>query len=75
MTKAEAETAIRELSRAWAAGNGIKLPSANLVSFSEFKSWLSANGYSHYLRFRSTMGADYDAELWFDEEMKQAWRR
>lgn len=75
MTRAEAETAIRELSQKWAAGRGIELPSETLVSFSEFTSWLSVNGYSRYLRFRSTAGAEYDAELWFDDEMKQTWRR
>jgi hypothetical protein len=28
-----------------------------------------------YLDFRSTAGADYDAEMWFDQELKQTWRR
>lgn len=44
-------------------------------SFSSFKDWLSANGYSHYLNFRSVAGADYDAEMWFDDELGQNWRR
>ncbi len=75
MTKAESETTIHELSRVWADGNGIKLPSDPHVSFSEFKSWLSANGYSHYPQFRSAMGAEHGAELWFDEKTQQTWRK
>jgi hypothetical protein len=44
-------------------------------NFSAFKAWLDVKGYSHYLDFRSVAGADYDAESWFDQEFKQAWRR
>ena len=43
--------------------------------FSAFKSWLGESGYSPNLTFRSRMGADYEAELWFDQEFKQTWRR
>ena len=44
-------------------------------NFFAFTAWLSEKGYSHYLNFRSRMGADYDAELWYDQEFKQTWRR
>jgi hypothetical protein len=44
-------------------------------SFYAFKDWLSANHYSHYQNFRSRMGADYDAEAWFDDELGQNWQR
>lgn len=48
---------------------------ADHPSFSDFKVWLTENGHSQYLDFRSTVGADYDAEVWFDDELKQNWRR
>ncbi|MBR0734994.1 hypothetical protein JQ636_38575 [Bradyrhizobium japonicum] len=48
---------------------------ARAPSFSAFKSWLFKNDYAHYLNFRSRMGADYDAEMWFDGEFGQNWRR
>ncbi len=73
MTKADSEKAIRELSDTWY--NGLPDPKPEHPSFLAFKSWLSEKGYSHYLRFRSVMGADYDAELWFDQQRKQMWRR
>jgi hypothetical protein len=44
-------------------------------SFSTFKTRLSQNHYSLYLDFLSTAGSDHDAEMWFDHELKQTWRR
>ena len=73
MTKRESEPLIRHLCHVWF--DGLPDPKPEHPSFSVFKSWLSEKGYSHYLRFRSVMGADYDAELWFDQERKQMWRR
>ena len=76
MTKSESETAIRQLCHMWAQECGIDTrddPDFH-PSFGTFKSWLSQKGYSHYLRFRSVAGADYDAEMWFDQEFKQTWR-
>jgi hypothetical protein len=73
MKKAECERAIRHLCGVWKREQS----TAELEhpSFSAFKEWLVANSYSHVLNFRSVMGADYDAEAWFDEEFKQTWRR
>jgi hypothetical protein len=73
MKKSDAKPALHVLYRQW----GATLTPAELEhpSFSAFKRWLSEQGYSRYLDFRSTMSADYDAELWFDQEFKQTWRR
>lgn len=73
MKKAECEEAIRHLCHEWARD----LTPAQLEhpSFSAFKEWVRQKGYSRYLDFRSTMGAEYDAEMWFDQEFKQTWRR
>lgn len=74
MTKPEAEAKLRHLFGVWAVERGIVTPSVELVSFAEFKRWLSASGYSHYLNFRSLGGADAAAERWFDDHFGQAWR-
>ncbi|MGB6541392.1 MAG: hypothetical protein WBF03_11020 [Xanthobacteraceae bacterium] len=73
MKKRECETAIRRLCHEWARS----APSnqVNRPRFSDFKGWLQRMGSSQYLDFHSTMGADRDAEMWFDEELKQTWRR
>lgn len=75
MTKGEAETAIRHLCHEWEKDKGVQFGPADHPSFSEFTTWLSRKGYSHYLDFRSRMGALYDAEVWFDQEFNQMWRR
>jgi hypothetical protein len=75
MNKAEAEQRIRSLCTKWRDAVGLSGAQLEHPSFREFKSWLIANGYSQYLDFQSTMGPDHDAELWFDEEFKQIWRR
>ncbi|WP_281803481.1 hypothetical protein [Methylocystis echinoides] len=72
--KAECESVIRHLSHEWAAQAGVNV-GVDHASFSAFESWLSGKGYSHYLSFRSVRGSREDAEQWFDEEMKQTWRR
>ena len=72
MKKTEAETAIRALATEWAMG--LAEAEREHPSFSAFKTWLSQKGYSHYLSFRSIMGADHNAETWFDQELGQAWR-
>ncbi len=73
MKKAEAETAIRYLVTQWA--NTLSKEDKEHPSFSTFKSWMFASGYGRYFDFRSVMGADYHAEAWFDDELKQNWRR
>lgn len=72
----EAERAIRSLCRQWIADvYGGELPAGTHPSWSDFKVWLELKGYSHYLEFRSRRGANADAELWFDDEFGQSWRR
>lgn len=73
MKKPEAEKAIRSLSTTWFATLTDK--EREHPNFGTFQSWLQDSGYGGYLAFRSTMGADYDAEAWFDDELKQNWRR
>jgi hypothetical protein len=74
LKKTECEKAIRSLCHKWAAANGINIGAVEQPSFLEFKQWLSSNGYSYLLGFRSVSGPVFDAELWFDQEMKQTWR-
>jgi len=75
MKKEECETAIRQLCHAWRVEANLTPADLEHPSFAAFKSWLGTKGYSAYLNFRSTMGSDYDAELWFDQEFKQTRRR
>lgn len=72
--RSEAEPAIRHLVHQWAAVAGVAVGSPNQPSFSAFKRWADQQGYSSYFVFRSTMGALDDAERWFDQELRQAWR-
>lgn len=75
MTRAEAEQAITHLVHKWRHDSGqTEVPASNL-HYSDFRAWLNVAGYGHYLQFRSTMGADHDVELWFDQELGQMWRR
>lgn len=73
MAKAESERAIRALATTWY--DTLAEEKREHPSFSAFKTWLSQNHYPHCLSFRSRMGADYDAEMWFDDELGQNWRR
>ena len=75
MKKDECEKAIRHLCGEWARDAALTHAELEHPSFSAFKAWLSEKGYSRYLDFRSVAGSDYDAELWFDQEFKQTWRR
>ncbi len=70
--KDDCEQAIRTLCHVWAEGR--PADPMQHESFYAFKSWLEQNGYSRYLNFRSLRGPVADAELWFNEERKQAWR-
>lgn len=73
MKKAEAEKAIRSLCHTWFRTLSEK--EQEHPSFGSFKRWMRAGGYGHYFNFRSTEGADEAAEWWFDQELKQTWRR
>jgi hypothetical protein len=74
MKKHDCEKAIRALCHQWSEARGLSGGQLEHPSFSDFKSWLSTQGYAHYLRFRSLRGPEGDAEQWFDEEFKQTWR-
>jgi hypothetical protein len=73
MNKADCEQPIKSLTIEWRgvlSGQEYEHP-----SFYAFRDWLRTNGYGGYLKFRSRMGAEYDAELWFDQALGQTWRR
>lgn len=72
--KAEAEKAIRYLCHQWRAESGLGGVPENDLSFSDFLSWVR-NKYSAYLDFRTTTSVEYDAEMWFDREFHQSWKR
>lgn len=73
MRKDEAEKAIRYLIGEWRRDQ----PASNLnaQSFYSFRDWLNERGHGHYLTFKSRAGPLFDAELWFDQETKQTWKR
>ncbi len=76
MKKSEAEPAIRHLIGKWLSENSAEQSHHESgPRFSDFHTWLNLNGYGHYLNFRSTMGPLFDADLWFDEETGQLWKR
>jgi len=72
--KSDCETAIRSLCHEWGRVRGIPSRPDFQPSFSDFKSWLGQNGYSHYLNFCSVAGPNFDTEMWFDQEFGQTWR-
>lgn len=73
MKKSKSETGIRHLCREWAKGLGLEPGSKAIPSFNDFKAWVLDKDPT-YLDFRS-IDADYEAEAWFDDELKQTWRR
>lgn len=73
MKKGECEKAIRFLCHEWRNATGLSNTPSGELSFSAFFTWLKQH-YGQYLEFRSTMGAEYMAEMWFDQEFKQSWR-
>jgi len=74
VVKAECEKAIRYLCHEWRKAEGLEGASASELSFLAFLSWVRQY-YSSYLTFRTTTSVEYDAEMWFDDEFKQNWRR
>ena len=75
MHKAECEIKIRQLVHMWLEEQNISRSEISESSFALFKDWLQQSHYSHYLDFRSHMGAVEDAEFWFVSETGQTWRR
>ncbi len=74
MKRAEAEAGIRHLATKWAEETGYKPRQGHYPSFSEFRSWVERQHYGNYFDFRSTVGAAYDAEQWFEDEVTR-WSR
>ena len=74
MKKAECEKAIRALVHTWARQTGGQPGQPEMPSFSAFRCWMEDSGYGGYFAFQSEMGPYDDAERWFDQELKQAWR-
>jgi hypothetical protein len=74
MKKDECETIIRHLCHEWAKLRGIRISAENHPSFADFYSWVEQN-YRSYLKFQTKTSVQYDVEMWFDDEMKQNWRR
>ena len=78
LTKEEAERAIRALYPVWARARGLSMDGAGpsfRYNFADFKDWLSARGYSHFLDFASNTGPERDVQMWFDDEFKQRQRK
>lgn len=74
MKKGECEKAIRYLCHEWRSNCGLSDTPPEKLSFSRFFSWMQQN-YPAYLNFRTSTSVSYDAEMWFDEEFGQSWRR
>ena len=71
MKKSGAERAIRSLASKWF--NSVD-PRPEHPSYWQLKDWCQQNGYGGYFDFRSVGGADFAAEMWFDQELGQTWR-
>jgi hypothetical protein len=74
MKKDDCERAIRSFCHKWREECGLSRTPPDQLSFSDFISWVRQN-YSSYLKFRTSLSVDYDAEMWFDQEFNQTWRR
>ena len=74
MKKHEAERAIRQLCHQWRNDCGLESASLSELHVSDFLSWLKQR-FAAYLSFNTATSVEYDAEMWFDDEFKQNWRR
>lgn len=74
MKKSECETAIRHLCHVWAKETGCDTASGAHPNVAAFISWVRGR-HPAYLEFRSAVSPEYDIEPWFDQELKQTWRR
>jgi hypothetical protein len=72
--KAEAEKAIRRLALEWMSETGFKQESGHYPSFLAFERWLLDKHYGHYLNFRSRVTSRFEAEGWFESEIRDYWR-
>jgi hypothetical protein len=53
----------------WSEARAARSPSLHQPDFSDFKAWLNANGYSHYLILVPEKYPDVDAQAWFNDEL------
>lgn len=78
MKRDECEKAIRGLCHQWAIETGVSRDhkADPEPSVYKFKTWMHQNGHGRFLEFRTLKGysADEWIEIWFAQEMKQAWR-
>lgn len=74
MRKDEAERAIRLLCHQWRRECGFAELEPLQLSFTRFWCWMKDNHYQ-YTNFKTQAGADYMAELWFDQEFGITWAR
>lgn len=78
MKKDDSKNAISHMFSLWENEKGFTPTDKNKIefhpSYREFKTWAENKGYGHYWDFRATGGADYHAEMWFDDYFKQSWR-
>ena len=70
-TKSESEQIVRRLCHDWLKEQAIS--EREHASFASFRTWLEAR-CPGVLSFRSRAGPLYDAEIWFDRELRQSWR-
>ncbi|GEC59464.1 hypothetical protein ABIF38_002875 [Bradyrhizobium japonicum] len=72
--KADAERMIRHLALEWMGETGYEQKQGHYPSFSAFTTWLERKHYSHYLKFRSRVSPRFEAEGWFESEIRDYWR-
>ncbi len=73
--KSECESMVRHLIHEWKDIRGLNGTADESPSFLDFKSWACSKGYEWCFKFRSVAGPDFDAEMWFDQELKQMGKR
>jgi hypothetical protein len=74
MRKSEAERLIRTAVHDWVRETEFDRSVGKTPSFLAFKGWLLAR-WPDALSFNSVGGAQYAAEMWFDEELGEKWTR
>lgn len=74
MRKGDAKEAFETMFNEWEKELGTTITAESDPSFAQFSRWAHEKGYSHYLNFRSRIGAREDVENWFISRFKQRWR-
>ncbi|AMA59937.1 hypothetical protein BCCGELA001_29270 [Bradyrhizobium sp. CCGE-LA001] len=72
--KADAEQMIRHLAFEWMRETDYRQKPDHYPSFGAFKTWLETKHYDHFLNFRSRSDPRYEAEGWFEAEIRDYWR-